>query len=125
MPRSFRKAGLTRTLLTAFVALWFMTALTPCAMAASTPCHDNPCPHCPADGTAPHHPVMVMADCQTPDQSLTGIAPTIDTGATPALLQRLPALSALPDNQRWMHAHWHAALVPRPPLLLQPAKLLI
>jgi hypothetical protein len=68
---------------------------------------------------------MLMADCQTPDQSLTGIAPAIDTGTTPVLLQRLPALGALTDNHRRMPAHRHAALAPRPPLLLQPAKLLI
>jgi len=125
MPRLLRQTGLTRTLLAAFTALWFMTALTPCVMAAPTPCHENSCSHCPADGTAAHHPAMLMADCQTPDQSLTSIAPTLDTGNSPALLQRLPALGALPDNHRWMLAHRHAALVPRPPLLLQSEKLLI
>jgi hypothetical protein len=125
MNRALRQTGLIRTLLAAFAALWFMAALTPCAMAAPAPCHDDPCPHCPVDGAASPHPVMLMADCQTPDQSLTGIAPALDTGATPALLQRLPALGALPDNHQRMRAHRHAALVPRPPLLLQPAKLLI
>ncbi len=125
MHRALRQTGLTRTLLATFAALWFMAALTPCVMAASTPCHDNPCPHCPADGATPQHPVMLMADCQTPDQSLTSIAPTIDTGAVPVLLQRLPALGALPDNHQRMRAHRHAALVPRPPPLLQSAKLLI
>ncbi|OGI43404.1 MAG: hypothetical protein A2150_04450 [Candidatus Muproteobacteria bacterium RBG_16_64_11] len=125
MPRFFRQTGLTRTLLAAFAALWFMAALTPCAMAASEPCHGDPCPACPADGAAPQHPVMLMADCQTPDQSLTGIAPALDTGAAPVLLQRLPALDALSDHHHWMPAHRHAALVPRPPLSLQPAKLLI
>jgi hypothetical protein len=125
MSRVLRQTGLTRTLLAAFAALWFMAALTPCVMAASAPCHGDPCPHCPADGTAPQHPVMLMADCQTPDQSLTGIAPALDTGAAPVLLQRLPALGALPDNHQRMRAHRHAALVPRPPPLLQSAKLLI
>ncbi len=125
MHRALRQTGLTRTLLAAFAALWFMAALTPCAMAAAAPCHDDPCPHCPADGTASPHPAMLMADCQTPDQSLTGIAPAIDTGATPALLQRLPALGAWSDNHRRMPAHRHATFVPRPPLSLQPAKLLI
>ncbi|MBI5611820.1 MAG: hypothetical protein HY942_01930 [Gammaproteobacteria bacterium] len=125
MSRALRQTGLTRTLLAAFAALWFMAALTPCAMAASEPCHGDSCPACPADGAAPPHPVMLMADCQTPDQSLAGIAPALDTGAAPVLLQRLPALADSPDAHRRMSAQRHTVLVPRPPLTLLPAKLLI
>jgi len=127
MLRFFRHpVGLTRTLLAAFAALWFMTALTPCVMAAAAPlpCHDAPCPHCPADGGAPPSQTMLMTNCQTADQPQLSAAPTLDAYAAPALLQRLPVLGALPDSHRQTR-YLRAAAIPHPPLILQYAVFLI
>lgn len=119
------RIGLGRSLLAAFAALWFMVALTPCVMAASTPCHDNPCPHCPTDGAAPQDEAMVMADCLIPNRAQLNATPSATADAAPALLQRLPALGALPDNHRRMRDHLRAVTIPHPSLILQYAVFLI
>jgi hypothetical protein len=112
-----------RHLLAAFVAFWGVTAAAPCVMAAA-PCHPAQ-----AAGEHRHHDCQSLAklDCQASGQQVVKNQVSAPVDLAPAL----PVLSyvAAPNRAHVTAANRPVRLaaeaIPRPPLILQYAVLLI
>lgn len=111
-----------RHLLVAFVAFWAVTAAAPCVMAAPD--------HSPGhSGAHRHHDCQSLArlDCQAASQQLIKYQAAAAVDLTPVL----PVLAYVaPQTSTGFPAasrppHFAAEAIPRPPLILQYAVLLI
>jgi hypothetical protein len=122
---------LARATLAGFALFWALTALTPCVMAAQCMGMDMSA-HCAHSGyhnnaqKPPCHPAA-KADCRNIDQGRLDNSAPADSFSlhTPVLLQTLAPTTHVPNLQCALQHQRNAAAVPRPPLNLLHARLLI
>jgi hypothetical protein len=129
--RRFRHA-IARATLWGFVAFWALAAGTPCVMAEPCAMHAaDAAPHCSHANKAmqtTHSCVhATQADCQKADQNLSFDQQTSpNPGVPPAVLLHISAPPfQLASTTSRAHQSNNASRVPRPPLNLQHARLLI